>query len=224
MTEPETVKEARKRLALEHAGTAYMRWRTPDGQWQLLPLPSTGGRVAIGRAVECDVRIPWDPRVSRVHALVERVGTDWVLSDDGLSRNGTWVAGARIATRVRLAPGTQVCCGDTVIRFHDPAANGDVDAPTQNGASMATSHMLTPMQRSVLVELCRPVSETGPFAAPAPNQAIADALHISVQTVKSHLRVLFTIFGLGALPQNQKRAKLVESAVALGMVAVAAGD
>ena len=49
--------------------------------------------------------MPWDPEMSRLHAeLVCRAG-EWMVSDDGLSQNGTWVNGLRLAGRRRLADG-----------------------------------------------------------------------------------------------------------------------
>ncbi|UOT08201.1 MULTISPECIES: LuxR C-terminal-related transcriptional regulator [Rhodococcus] len=35
-------------------------------------------------------------------------------------------------------------------------------------------------------------------------------MHLSEATVKTHLRALFTKFGVEDLPQNQKRARLAE--------------
>ena len=52
----------------------------------------------------------------------------------------------------------------------------------------------------------------------ASNQQIAQELFLSVHAVKTHLRVLFHKFGIDSLPQNQKRARLVELALQLGLV------
>jgi DNA-binding NarL/FixJ family response regulator len=70
----------------------------------------------------------------------------------------------------------------------------------------------------VLVALCRPFKEGAAFATPATNQEIADELTLSVDAVKTHLRALFEKFGVGALPQNQKRVALVERALQSGLV------
>ncbi len=50
---------------------------------------------------------------------------------------------------------------------------------------------LTETQQRVLVALCRPLREGASFATPASNQQIADELHLSLDTVKTHLRTLF---------------------------------
>ena len=41
---------------------------------------------------------------------------------------------------------------------------------------------------------------------------------LSVEAIKMHLRTLFVKFGLSDLPQNEKRARLAECAVELGLV------
>ena len=50
----------------------------------------------MGREPGNDVQLGWDPEASRVHALLERVGGRWTVTDDQLSRNGTYVNGTRI--------------------------------------------------------------------------------------------------------------------------------
>jgi len=52
---------------------------------------------------------------------------------------------------------------------------------------------------------------------PATNQQIADELFLSLDAVKTHLRMLFHKFGIEDLPQNQKRARLVEMALQFGL-------
>jgi hypothetical protein len=56
------------------------------------------------------------------------------------------------------------------------------------------------------------------FATPATNQQVADELFLSVDAVKTHLRVLFAKFGIEQLPQNQKRIRLVERAFYAGII------
>jgi hypothetical protein len=70
----------------------------------------------------------------------------------------------------------------------------------------------------VLVELCRPFGADSSFAAPAGNRAIAERLHVSLDAVKAHLRVLFERFGVDDLPQNEKRAQLADRALRSGAV------
>jgi DNA-binding NarL/FixJ family response regulator len=76
---------------------------------------------------------------------------------------------------------------------------------------------LTQTQRRILVALCRPLGESA-YATPATNRDIADEVHLSVDAVKAHLRVLFGRFGLDGLPQNSKRARLAAIALVEGVV------
>jgi DNA-binding CsgD family transcriptional regulator len=84
------------------------------------------------------------------------------------------------------------------------------DALTAAGVSAA--------QRRVLLALCRPFKDGAAFATPATNKQIAEELHLSVDAVKTHLRALFEKFEVTELPQNKKRAGLVERALQSGLV------
>jgi pSer/pThr/pTyr-binding forkhead associated (FHA) protein len=68
------------------------------------------------------VEFPWDREVSGLHAELERVGEDWVLLDDGLSRNGTYLNGERVAGRARLRDGDLVRAGRTIVLYRRPLA------------------------------------------------------------------------------------------------------
>jgi DNA-binding NarL/FixJ family response regulator len=73
-------------------------------------------------------------------------------------------------------------------------------------------------QRRVLIALARPFAVQGSFATPATNREIAAELHVSVDTVKTHLRAIAAKFDIGELPQNAKRARLVELALQSGEI------
>jgi hypothetical protein len=81
-----------------------------------------------------------------------------------------------------------------------------------------TDVLLTDTQARILAALCRPISEADAFAAPATNEEIADAVFLSVDAVKGHLRTLYGKFGIEDLPPGERRARLVELAVAGGYV------
>ena len=172
--------------------------------------------LTIGRSSGCDVQLGWDERVSRVHAELDVVGHDWTIVDDGLSRNGTYLNGERLNGRRRLHDGDTIVLGSTSFRFRDV---GRVTTQlTKVGEQLVTAASLSPTQRQIVTVLCRPYKHDQPYATPASNQQIADELFLSVDAVKTQLRILFQKFQIEDLPQNQKRVKLVERILGLGLV------
>jgi hypothetical protein len=209
-----TPAEIQARLAAERAGTSFLLYRDGDGRQMIIEL-GTATRVMIGRRPDNDVPLPWDAEVSRVHAQLEPVGRDWAVIDDGLSRNGTYVNGERITGRRRLRDGDRLCFGETPVLFRAPASEGSVSTAVV-GLQQGTIP-LTDIQRKVLVALCRPLKDSA-YATPASNREIAAEVHLSVDAVKAHLRVIFERLGLDDLPQNQKRARLAAVALVNGLV------
>lgn len=212
-TAAQTAADLKALIAAERAGQPFLRARASDGSQQIFELPGGIWRATIGRHGECDIPLAHDSKVSRVHALLERVGAQWTFVDDGLSRNGSYVDGARVIGRHTLKDGDRLCLGDTVLIYHDPAVRDA--ASTARESSQAQSVPLSPAQRKILIALCRPVSDSA-FATPATNRQVADEVFLSVDAVKAHLRVLFERFGLGELPQNEKRARLAATVLATG--------
>jgi predicted component of type VI protein secretion system len=173
-------------------------------------------RISIGRSPDAAIPLVADSTVSRLHAIVECVDNNWTVIDDGLSRNGTFVNGERITGRRLLRSGDKIRIGESVLTFRDatrPALNKTSDA-----GGFPTRSSLTDAQLKVLVALCRPYRGGSAYAVPASNQQIADELYISIETVKTHLRGLFTKFGLDENPHPNKRARLVERAMLGGVV------
>lgn len=212
-----TPSELQRRLEAERLGWPFLLYRSADGTEELFTLTEESGTVTIGRGEGCDVRLPRDPEASRLHAQLERLGDTWVVVDDGLSRNGTFVNGERVSGRDRLANGDVLRCGESLLTFRDPAgASYDSTLP----ATGDPTAQLTESQRRVLVALCRPLREGDTYAMPAGNQEIADELVLTVGAVKGHLRTLFEKFGVEDLPQNRKRLRLVERAVETGAVSL----
>jgi pSer/pThr/pTyr-binding forkhead associated (FHA) protein len=199
----------------ERAGAPFLVYRAADGGQRLVELGDDAARLTVGRRAECDLALTWDSEVSRLHAVLERIGDDWVVIDDGLSRNGSYANGERVIGRRRLSDGDRLCFGETVVRYRNPRQGESkaTDALPHGAASVP----LSPMQRKVLIALSRPVNESA-FAPPATNREIADEVYLSVDAVKAHLRVLFERFGLEDLPQNQKRARLAATALVNGLV------
>lgn len=102
------------------SGEPMLRYRDPSGNQHVVDLRATY-RLSIGRGLATDVCLRWDMEVSRLHAELERVGEDWILVDDGLSRNGSYVNGIRVVERRRLCNGDELVFGGTAVVFHAPS-------------------------------------------------------------------------------------------------------
>jgi pSer/pThr/pTyr-binding forkhead associated (FHA) protein len=203
--------ELAERLRVERTGEPFLLYLDGEGRQCIFELADRRA-LSIGRQISNDVALPWDTEISRVHAMLEPVAQEWVLVDDGLSRNGSFVNGRRARFRHRLADGDRVTLGNTQIVFFGP---GRRTAATTATARDSAPPELSVAQRRVLAELCRPLRDD-PFGAPPSNREIGDRLVISVETVKSHLHALFELFEVGDMPQNRKRAELVRRAFARG--------
>ena len=206
--------ELRLRLQAEQQGQPFLVYRSSGGRQTLFTLHPGKSRVTIGRGPSNDIALAWDTEVSRLHAELEKLGGEWTLVDDGLSRNGTWLNGKRVAGRQRLRDGDVIQTGQTLIAIRVPKNEDSRPTVAAGGRRIPE---LTPAQGRVLEALCRPYKETE-FATPATNQAIAEELFLSVDAVKAHLRALFAAFAIEDLPQNQKRSVLAMRAMQLGLV------
>ena len=213
-----TPAELQERLAADRAGEPFVLYRDGDRAQRIVALPE--GRVAvIGRDERSLLCLAWDERVSRLHADLSQVGGHWVLSDDGLSRHGTFLNGELVRGRRRLRDRDELVVGDTLLVFRDPAS-ADIASTAAAGAGRACP-VVSPAQHRVLVALCRPYRDGAAYATPATNEQIATELHLSVAAVKTHLTLLFQRFGLTGLPQNEKRAALARATLDHGLVRTA---
>jgi len=207
--------EVVERLRAERHGAPFLLYRDGDRRQHIVELGPDLPSVHVGRGPACEIPLAWDGEVSRVHAVLERAGDQWTLADEGLSRNGSFVNGRRVRGRHRLIDGDEIRIGRTLLVFSSGPEPGLM---ATEPASEGSRPQLTEAQLRVLVRLCRPL-HADPFAGPASNREIADALYVSVETVKSHLHVLFDRFEIGDVPQNRKRAELARRAIASGAVA-----
>ena len=211
----QTPGELKEVIAAERTGHPFVIWRTEDGEQRMLLLDQERWRVTIGRDSTADVPLPWDAEVSRSHALLEQVGRGWTLVDDGLSRNGSFVNGSRVVGRRRLRDKDHLVFGATEMTYRETAGG---TTQTASAIDAPSGIPLSPMQRKVLISLCRPVHASA-SATPATNRQIAEEVFLTVDAVKAHLRVLFERYGLSQLPQNEKRARLVASVLDAGVLA-----
>jgi hypothetical protein len=210
-----SAREIKEIIEIERSGDPFVLWRDQSGDQHVLSLGSVQ-RATVGRGSSCDLVLREDTEVSRTHAELEFIGDEWAVADDGLSRNGTFVNGVRISGRKRLADGDVIRFGATSVEYRCPAEpSADVTSAASHLPLIAT---MSDTQKRILVALCRPYKTGAGFATPASNSEIAAQVFLSVDAVKTHLRTLFRWFEISDLPQNQKRARLVECAFQLGLV------
>jgi hypothetical protein len=208
--------ELKARIEAERTGVPFVVYFDDRRKQHLVALEHGIGRFAIGRAEDVAICVSWDSQVSRVHAELERVGEHWIVADEGLSRNGTYLNELRITGRRRLADQDVVRVGLTSMLFREPGAHTEASTVLGDDTELAAS--ITPAQRRVLIALCRPFAGGSAFASPATNPQIAAELFLTVAAVKTHLRALFHAFDIEALPQQEKRHRLVALAFASGLV------
>jgi pSer/pThr/pTyr-binding forkhead associated (FHA) protein len=208
--------ELKERLDTDRLGDPYLLYRGGAGEQIILALAGQPPQLTIGRAAGCDVCLEWDAGVSRAHARFERLGaTDWMLVDDGLSRNGSIVNGERLRQRRRLTDGDVLRFGGTHVLYRAPGRDTRGTVVLGVGSGEIS---LSPAQRRVLVALCRPYRDGGEFATPTSNRDIAEELVLSVDAVKTQLRALFEKFDVEPLARDAKRARLVHRAFETGTI------
>jgi pSer/pThr/pTyr-binding forkhead associated (FHA) protein len=212
--------ELKQRIEVERRGRPFLLLRDGQDRQRIVELDEQGPQT-IGRSEEAEVRIDWDTQVSSVHVELRKLAGDWLVIDDGMSRNGTFVNEERVAARRRLRDGDQLRVGRTLLVFREPERRR---ATTFVPRQAEHAPELSPAQKRVLVALCRPFRDGGAFARPASNKEIAEALHLTVAAVKTHLRTLFMRFGVADLPQNEKRNRLVQRAFEEGALSPAELD
>ena len=200
------------------AGVPFVVFRDGDGRQQIVALRAEDREVVVGRGpAQRGIRLHWDPEVSRTHAVLVRLGADWTIVDDGLSRNGTSVNDCQVNGQRRLKDGDRVRCGGVVLEFRDPQRPSETETVPAT-ASEAASARVSPAQHRVLVALCRPLHESS-HAVPATNKQIAAELCLSVDAVKTHLRRVSETLGVENLRQNEKRHMLAVTAMSTVLTA-----
>jgi hypothetical protein len=178
----------------------------PPGRW----------RVTIGRRLHSDVALSWDVEVSREHALLERNGEGWMLVDEELSRNGSFVNGVRLDGRRALQDEDRLRFGRTELVYRGQSPPVAQPRPDSDGRLAR----LTDSQSKVLIALCRPMVQSD-SAMPASNQEIAAEVVLSVHAVAAHMHDLAERFGLSHLPEDEKRTRLVAVVLRVGLLSPA---
>ena len=131
-----------------------------------------------------------DPTLSRHHALLERVGAAWSVSDLG-AKNGTLVNGQRVVGTQVLKHTDELTLGETRILFRDQAsAGGDTTAKKK------PPPRLTPTEHEVLVELVRPWGTGNTFTPPLWSRTLRHGAFTTEAAVKNVLGRLYDKFDI----------------------------
>jgi DNA-binding CsgD family transcriptional regulator len=170
----------------------------------------TGSHASVGKSASNDVVIA-DPTVSDLHALLERIAEIWTVRDLG-SRNGTFLNRERIFSAAVLRPGDELRFGAAIAFYRGAAPAARV--PT---APVAVAPTLTPRERDVLIELCRPLRNGDVFCDPATPREIAAALTVSEDAVKKHLSRLYEKFEI-LENGGRRRVRLANLALTTGVI------
>ncbi len=204
------------RREAERKGAPFLVLRDDQGTQRIVSLDEGAGSATVGRRLEADVALEWDPEVSRLHAELEYKAGEWTLCDDGFSQNGTYVNGLRIHGRRRLTDGDLVKIGQTSIAFCDPGLRGlgVTLAPGELGAAPKFSEQ----QQRILSALCRPLMGDGEGITPAGDAEIAERTGIVEQVVTTELDHLGRAFGLQDMPAADRRAEIALLALRSGLV------
>jgi hypothetical protein len=169
-------------------------------------------RTSIGRDLTCDLALPTDEAVSRLHAVVERYGSGWCARDLG-SLNGTLLNGARLTSERQLQSGDEIRVGSTHLVFR---AHGQPSA-SRTLRDEEKLPRLTTREHEVLVALCRPLVGPEPFAQPATIAEMAAEFVVSEAAIKFHVANLYDKFEISDRGPS-RRARLANEAVRRGAV------
>lgn len=75
--------------------------------------------LTLGRRDDCDLCLPFDTQISRLHARLQyRPGEGWFVEDSG-SRNGTFIGKKQIEGAARLEEGVLFRIGRTWLRLEN---------------------------------------------------------------------------------------------------------
>lgn len=189
----------------------YLEAWKPSGP-ELIPLDQD--RVTVGTSTSNDVVLTSDRRVSRVHAVFERIASGWFVRDLG-SRNGTFVNGERIFSERPLRSADEIRLGATRLVFR-----GADDRTRTMTETDQQPPELTPRESDIVVALCRPILSGDLLTEPATVRQIASELVLTESAVKKHLQRLYDKFEIEAAG-GSRRGRLANEALRRGAVKLA---
>jgi FHA domain len=208
--------DLRALIEAERTGLPFVHWRDSEGEQHILMLSPVRARLTVGRHEESDIALTWEPTVSRAHAVIESIGDEWTLLDNGISQNGSFVNESLVHGRCRLHDKDRMSFGDTHVVFRDPEAERG-SSPSARTPRSPEGIRFTETKRAILIALCRPIAEHR-SSSPATDPQIASEVSLTVDAVTDHLRELFAQLGLAELPKNEKRGRLVATVLRRGLL------
>lgn len=168
------------------------------------------GLISIGRAADNTVTLD-DPSVARYHAVIERRGAAYFLSDLG-SVNGTQVNGQPVAGERQVKAGDVIALGGaTVIKL----AGAETDKPSA-AATSSVATTASPEASVALVEQVAPSGPAQPNSSATPETSSPADTGLSAGMVGAAVAVgliLTVFFGLAAylIYQRMHKTELVSS-------------
>ena len=121
---------------------------------------SEEGVAVIGRSSSCDIVLDNDATVSRRHASIAMIGTEFYLHDLG-SRNGTVVNGELVQNnRVKLKPEDTVQVGKTTYAFSPVGITEALyGSPIKDVTIKSRVSLATKAARSLITDVFKPMSK-----------------------------------------------------------------
>ena len=211
-----TPEELEARRAAERIGAPFLVYRDGEGRQHIYSLAEHRHSLTLGRREEADISVPWDPEMSRLHAELELRAGEWTVSDDGLSQNGTWVNGMRLAGRRRLSDGDLLRVGRTLFAFCAPGPSRV--GPTLVPGELSATPRFSEQQQRILRALCRPLFTDGEGINPLSDDEVAAQTGIPLDAVVVELDHLGRALGLEEMPQPDQRAEIALLALRSGLV------
>ena len=172
---------------------ARLTYRDRDGLDVTLIVEASNTPLSVGRSPDADVMLAHDLRVSRLHAQLDFVAGAWLVVDDGLSANGTYVKSKRVAGRQRLDSGDVIAFGHTKLRF-EPLKPPEQERITDEERRRLMLR-LGGDDRALLAALGRSITEDPACMAATDTQlgqlldTAPAAVHVRVQQLIAWLRV-----------------------------------
>lgn len=164
----------------------------------------------VGRSPSCAACID-DDKVSRQHAVLQRIGAaGWRITDLD-STNGTFVNDQRVRADRPLRDRDRIRVGDTEL-VYCAAERIPAERRTVMGAVRAAPDV-TRRERDVLMALCRPLFRRDPFPTPASTREISKELVVSESAVRHHLDRLYDKFEIYDADPDEKRRRLATEAI-----------